>query len=250
MPDNLQWWKLDKTPTSIWKEFRRSPTAKMRDRIATQNSGLVRKVAHKYEKKCREPYEDLVQVGSIGLVQAIDSFDVNLGYAFTSHAIPKIRSEILHYLRDARGITKVPRAWQETYDSVLRQKKAFAAVGREASLKECAIALNVNGSQWELIEEAVKYLPHTDINELLREPVSTEDSPDSIRQELGKRAYHALAGLPAQHRKAVIRNVLKGVSAEVLAGDLQMLVPETRALIAEGLNRIKSSLEDTLYANH
>jgi RNA polymerase sigma factor (sigma-70 family) len=80
----------------------------LRDKFILKNLNLARKVAHAHSRKCWEPYEDLEQVATIGLIKAADNFNPDLG-AFSSYAIPKIDGEIKHYLRD-KSLLKIPRS--------------------------------------------------------------------------------------------------------------------------------------------
>jgi RNA polymerase sigma-B factor len=73
-------------------------------KFAEQHIGLVRKIAHQIKFKCEtETFDDLVSIGTIGLMKAVEKFDDSQGSAFSSLAVPYIRGEILHYLRDAKG---------------------------------------------------------------------------------------------------------------------------------------------------
>jgi RNA polymerase sigma-B factor len=71
----------------------------VRNRLIQRNIGLVRKVAHQVSRHCAEPFENLVQVGSMGLIRAVERFDVGRGHSFSSFAVPYIRGEMQHYLQ-------------------------------------------------------------------------------------------------------------------------------------------------------
>jgi RNA polymerase sigma factor (sigma-70 family) len=75
-------------------------TIKERNRLALENHGLARKVAHYYASRSAMPYEDLEQIAFLGLIKAIERFDPFKGNQFSSLALPFIRGEVLHYLRD------------------------------------------------------------------------------------------------------------------------------------------------------
>ncbi|NJO98544.1 MAG: sigma-70 family RNA polymerase sigma factor [Pleurocapsa sp. CRU_1_2] len=82
---------------------------KIRNKIAELNLRLVGKVALRFSLKNREAFEDLYQVGTLGLIKAIEKFDPAQGYQFSSLAIKFIEGSILHYLRDKSSIIKIPR---------------------------------------------------------------------------------------------------------------------------------------------
>ena len=73
--------------------------------------GWLEKEAHHWVNQCAESYEDLLQVGCIGLIRAIERFDTTKGSAFSSFAMPYIRGEIQHYLRDRSYSVRIPRRW-------------------------------------------------------------------------------------------------------------------------------------------
>ncbi|MFB6275249.1 MAG: sigma-70 family RNA polymerase sigma factor, partial [Halothece sp.] len=93
--------------------YQSNKSQRIRNRIVELNMGLVRKEAHHWVNQCSESYEDLVQVGCMGLIRAIERFQLSKGNAFSSFAIPYIRGEIQHYLRDRSTSVKIPRRWLE-----------------------------------------------------------------------------------------------------------------------------------------
>ncbi|NEO27545.1 MAG: sigma-70 family RNA polymerase sigma factor, partial [Kamptonema sp. SIO4C4] len=95
----------------LLRDYQDNPTAQLRNKIVQLNIGLVRKEAHHWVNQCNESYEDLLQVGCLGLIRAIERFDLSKGNAFSSFAIPYIRGEIQHYLRDKVTSVRIPRRW-------------------------------------------------------------------------------------------------------------------------------------------
>jgi RNA polymerase sigma-B factor len=99
---------------------------------------LVRSLARRY-RGCGEPFDDLVQVGSVGLVAAARRFDPSRGIQFAAYAAPTVEGELRRYLRDRAATIRVPRREQERA-AMLRRAAQVAAqrLGREASLAETA----------------------------------------------------------------------------------------------------------------
>lgn len=106
--------------------YARKPDRRLRDRIVTANLGLAKKIANRHAKNCREPFEDLLQVACIGLAKAVDAFDITRGLQFSTLAGAKIRSEIMHYLRDKSSPVKIPRRWQDNRRKFLEMMQAGA----------------------------------------------------------------------------------------------------------------------------
>ena len=133
----------------ILQAYRANPSTKLRNQLVNLNIGLVRREAYHWTNQCQESFEDLMQVGSIGLINAIERFDVSKGNAFSSFAVPYIKGEIQHYLRDKSPTVRMPRAWLTTYNQgckIIRTKRA--ETGREASSQEVANELGITISEW------------------------------------------------------------------------------------------------------
>lgn len=99
---------------------------------------LARRLARRY-LGAREPFEDLLQVASLGLVKAIDRFDASRGNAFTSFAVPTILGELKRYFRDLGWSVHVPRGAQERALKVEDvQRDLTARTGRSPTISELA----------------------------------------------------------------------------------------------------------------
>jgi RNA polymerase sigma-B factor len=130
--------------------YHQNPSIKLRNQLVQLHTGLVRKMAHKFSHQCNEPYEDLEQIGYFGLIRAIERFDPSQGYAFSSFAVPYIRGEMLHFLRDRSTLLKIPRRWQELYNEGQKVRKDLAiALGRPPKDNEIAHELRVSVQEWQ-----------------------------------------------------------------------------------------------------
>jgi RNA polymerase sigma-B factor len=139
----------------LLRAFQQSPSLSIRNRLVELNFGLVRKEAHHWMNQCTESYEDLLQVGSIGLIRAIERFDMSKGHAFSSFATPYIRGEIQHYLRDKSPSVRIPRRWQALQrQAVWLIRDCQAQQNRYPSDLEVAAALQISLSEWQEIKLA------------------------------------------------------------------------------------------------
>ncbi|BDI16993.1 hypothetical protein ANSO36C_27950 [Nostoc cf. commune SO-36] len=130
--------------------YHQNPSIKLRNKLVQLHTGLVRKMAHKFSHQCNEPYEDLEQIGYFGLIRAIERFDPSQGYAFSSFAVPYIRGEMLHFLRDRSTLLKIPRRWQELYNEGQKIRKDLAmSLGRQPKDAEIASHLRVSVQEWQ-----------------------------------------------------------------------------------------------------
>lgn len=104
-------------------------SARLRNEIVIANMGLVRHVAHRYKNRCSLPYEDLEQIGCIGLIKAIDRFRPEAGAALSSYAIPYIRGEILHFLERKNHLLSGTRPRKLDSPEYLQEMAKLARVG-------------------------------------------------------------------------------------------------------------------------
>lgn len=130
--------------------YAQRPSLALRNQLVLLNQGLVRQVAHRLSRQCAEPYEDLEQVGYLGLIRAIERFDPRQGKAFSSFAMPYIRGEILHHLRDKGTVLRIPRRWQELHTKgKALQRQLTDQLGRSPHPEEMAAGLAVSLAEWQ-----------------------------------------------------------------------------------------------------
>ena len=109
-------WDKDRT-RELFERYKNKGDASARDQLVMNHLNLVRFLASKFKNR-GEPVEDLVQVGTIGLIKAIDRFDPERGLEFTTYATPTIMGEIKRHFRDKGWSVRVPRRLQELSSKV------------------------------------------------------------------------------------------------------------------------------------
>jgi RNA polymerase sigma-B factor len=116
----------------------------VREELIERFLPLARQLARRYQR-VNEPLDDLVQVASIGLVKAVDRFDLDRGVAFSSYAVPTILGELKRYFRDSGWAVHVPRGVQERAMQVDRAVKELSGrLGRSPSVDEVAEQLDAS----------------------------------------------------------------------------------------------------------
>jgi len=135
-----------------------------RDRIRAQlvdaYHDFVYFLARKFQNR-GEPLDDIVQVGYLGLIKAIERFDPDLGYEFTTFATLTVAGEIKRYFRDKGTAIRFPRRLQELHASVVRVNEQMKIeLGREPTVSELAERLGVTPDDvTEAMEMGPAYVP-------------------------------------------------------------------------------------------
>ena len=124
-----------------------------RDKVYEENIGLIYSVVKRFAGRGVEA-EDLFQIGSIGLLKAVDKFDTSFEVKFSTYAVPMIIGEIRRYLRDT-GIIKVSRSLKESQYRVFKIREDLEKkLGREPSVTELAEAAEISLEELNMVLEA------------------------------------------------------------------------------------------------
>lgn len=149
--------ELKQESLQLLRAYQQNPTASLRNQLVEINFGLVRREAHHWVNQCNESYDDLIQVGCIGLIRAIERFELSKGVAFSSFATPYIRGEIQHYLRDKSPSVRIPRRWQALHRQATLMVQAAATAGQASPTDaELARDLELPLEEWQEIKLAFK----------------------------------------------------------------------------------------------
>jgi RNA polymerase sigma-B factor len=123
---------------ALFRRYRATRDPALRGQIVTRHLPLARSIAGSFDTS-RVPFDDLLQVASIGLIKAVDRYDPAHGATFATYAVPTIRGEILRYFRDHTWGVRPPRDLQERALELLKASDAMRAeVGRAPSPAELA----------------------------------------------------------------------------------------------------------------
>ena len=138
----------DRVSPELFARWQRDKDPRARECLVEQYLPLARKLAARYRGRAGEPFDDLLQVASLGLLKALDRFDPDRGAAFSSFAVPTILGELRRYFRDTGWSAHVPRSAQELALRVQESEQVVSSrLGRSPTAVELAQYMEVTVEQ-------------------------------------------------------------------------------------------------------
>jgi RNA polymerase sigma-B factor len=219
-----------------------------RDQLVTRFLPLARQLARRYGA-AGESIDDLIQVASLGLVKAIDRYDLERGTAFSSFAVPTILGELKRYFRDTGWTVRVPRAIQERRMKVNRAIPALTGkLGRSPTTAEIAAHIGASSEEvLEALEAAVAYepvsldtSPGADDDETWAQSVGAED-PGYDLVEYGATLAPAMRILPERERLILHMRFVKDMTQSEIADRIGISQMHVSRLIRKALQTMRDA---------
>ncbi|HZG64773.1 MAG TPA: SigB/SigF/SigG family RNA polymerase sigma factor [Rubrobacteraceae bacterium] len=183
-----------------------------RELVIQEQLPLVEFLARKFAGR-GEPVEDLVQVASVGLIKAVDRFDVDRNIEFSTYATPNILGEIKRYFRDKGWAMRVPRGLQELRQSAKEAiRESTIKTGHSPSIRELAETLD---SDLESVAEALT-LGRAYNTASLDAPVSQDDKEGDTVMDLQADENSPIEGLEDKILLQRAIGSLKGQQQQIL----------------------------------
>ena len=120
--------------SQLFERWQQQQDLSAREALVRRFMPLTRSLARRYDRSS-EPFEDLLQVASVGLLKALDRFDPERGHSFPSFAVPTILGEMRRYFRDSGWSLHVPRGDQERGTAVLSWSWCTSRRGRRRDIR-------------------------------------------------------------------------------------------------------------------
>lgn len=215
-----------------------------REQQIAEHLGLVHHVARRFRSAA--DYEDLVQVGTVGLIRAVDHFDASLGNSFSSYAVPSITGAIRHYLRDQSTSIKVPGRLQESSARVSRAVDRLAqSLGRSPTVGE--IADELSASQEYVLDAIEANHAHATVSldgeeSALGEFRVLDEALEQVETRMAVR--QALSTLPAIDQEVIEQRFYRGRSQTQIAEDLHISQMQVSRIITRATTQLRGSLID------
>ena len=222
-----------------------------RDRLVEELMPLVRSLARRYAGR-GEPLEDLVQVGAIGLIKAIDRFDLERGVELSTYAVPTIVGEIRRHFRDRSWGVHVPRRMKELSLRVSRVVDDLSSkLGRSPTVAEIATAAEVE--EEDVIEALETARAHTPTSlsipvdasgELTLIDLLGEDEVGYEALERGSVVRTGLEELDERERRIVVLRFLHGLTQSEIAAELGISQMHVSRLLRRSLAAMHGRLAE------
>ena len=174
---------LSAFPTALLREFHRTRDQQLKEHLVERFLPMARQLASRY-RGGGEPMEDLVQIASVGLVNAISRFDPERGFSFASFAVPTILGELRHHFRDRGWSVHVDRGLKERHATVERAIGELSKrLGRSPSVAE--ISERVEMCEEDVLEALDAGNAHHALSIDAGAPEGDEDRPPIV-ESLGE----------------------------------------------------------------
>lgn len=146
----------------LFREYKKTNNHEIRDILIKEHLYIAEILAKKYLNRGME-YDDLFQVASLGLIYAVDRFDIDMGYEFSSFATPTIIGEIKKHFRDKGWTIRVPRRIQELSQKINAANTSLSqTLQRTPTIKDVAKYLEVTEDEvMEAMEVSQVYSPQS-----------------------------------------------------------------------------------------
>ncbi len=212
---------------------------------------LVEHCARRFRNR-GEPFEDLVQVGTIGLIKSVDRFDTERGVEFSTYATPTIIGEIKRYFRDKGWAIRVPRRLQELRMQITAATADLTQnLGRSPTPRE--IAESIGCSVEEIIEGlessnayATLSLDATDDSDeggpSMLDAIGIDDAA-LAHVEIRESVKPLLEGLPAREKQILLLRFFKNMTQSQIAAEIGVSQMHVSRLLARTLEQLRASLE-------
>ncbi len=210
--------------------------------LVNANMGLVRSIANRFRDRIDGSgdthgcdYEDLIQIGTIGMIKAIRSFDPSYGTTFSTYAVPLIIGEIRRFLRDD-GLIKISRTTKKQNAQILHERECFLTkFGREPTIDELTQICKIERD--ELIFALSSGNPCHSLNDTIGDDgaelgdilPTQENEIDMLTDKIALK--EAIKNLPPQQRKIIVLRYFRDLSQQQTADIL-------------GLSQVKISREE------
>lgn len=219
-----------------------------RDALVEMHLPLVRHLARRYAER-GEPMEDVIQAGTIGLIQAVDRFEPDRGLAFSTYAVPTVVGAIRRHFRDATWSMKVPRRVQELRGKIDAAHDSLTQdLGRSPTVAEIAERASVDAQDVLDSLELSRVREMTQIDAVAPDGAPLADRLGDLDASLAgvddaETVKKLLASLPDQERLVVTMRFFDGMSQSEIASEVGVSQMQVSRLLSRSLAKLRADVD-------
>ena len=221
----------------------------LRDRLVEQHMPLVVYLARRFSGR-NEPMNDLIQVGSIGLIKAIDRFDPDRGLEFSTYATPTILGELKRHFRDTGWLIHVPRRAQELQTTLNTARADLSQeLGRAPTVPELAARIDIGEDAVIEALDAARAYSGVPLAILAPPGETVPEHPmlgviDEGFEQVEQRAIlrDVIAQLPEAEREILLLRFVANKTQTEIASMVGVSQMQVSRLVARGLKKLRASL--------
>ena len=220
----------------------------IKDRIVNGNLKLVLSILKKYNNRC-DNMDDLFQVGCIGLIKAIDNFDLSFDVKFSTYAVPMILGEVKRYLRDNNSIRVARSVKDIAYHSFQVKEKLTNKLNREPSIKEIADELGITefevGNAIDSTKDTLSIFEpiYSDGGDTIYLEDQIEDKSNNMKNIDEKVALNqAIQSLKDKEKYIIIERYITGKTQMELADEIGISQAQISRIEKSALRNIKNKI--------
>jgi len=246
---NFENFDVDKWFKNIFETQNAATQKRLKELIIFAYMPLASQIARNLARRSDDPVEDIIQVGSIGLIKAIDNYSPQHGASFKTYATYYITGEIRHYLRDRAKLVKVPREIYElSYRINTFIKELTEKIGNPPTDDEVAEGMNLTSAQVQEAQTVERRVTPVSMNEVSFDgdiPFSLEEKiPDKDYEELFENFENriilneAIRILDDAEREVIELNFFEGVRQTEIAERLGLTKMQVSRLVKKALKKL------------
>ncbi|MER2092604.1 MAG: SigB/SigF/SigG family RNA polymerase sigma factor [Saccharopolyspora rectivirgula] len=228
----------------------------LRDKLVTEHLPVAEHIALRFSNR-GESLEDLTQVATLGLINAVDRFDPDRGVDFLSYAGPTIMGEVRRHFRDTGWAVRMPRRMQELHLAVSSAiSRLSQELGRAPTPSELAKHLNISTDDVYRGLEAGSAYRSSSLDELLSDtdeiPLGDalgSDDAELVEVENRETVRPLLERLPERERRILVMRFFRGMTQTQIAEQIGISQMHVSRLLSRSLSQLREHLGEPASAN-
>ena len=215
-----------------------------KSRLVNANMPLIKSIARRYRNKQVE-YDDLLQLGSLGLIKAINNFDCSYNVKFSTYAVPMIAGEIKRFIRDD-GAIKVSRAMKSLCSKIQTYVNECCMTGEPPAIKAIAEHFDIDEQEAVFAMDSNKYPVsiyekyEDDGNQCVMDKLASNETSDEVINKILLKDH--IASLPDRERKVIILRYFRDKTQSEIAQLLGVSQVQISRIESKVISQLKQAL--------